>query len=488
MRGIDAAAAYLPRFRLSTDELADAWESVGASGIENRTVPAADEDALTMAAAAAERALDRAAVGPRAIESVAVATTTPPLEEGPLAARLGRMVGLHREAALAEHTQGTLAGAEALDGALRASGPALVVAADCPAGDPADADHRMGAGAAAFVVTDDAAVDFGDRAWYADEYPGVRYRERGSTSIDSLGTTSYEREAMRECLAGAIAGIDALDAAEGNVHAAAIHQPDASVPSRVTSDLPFDTAAVERGIVVDRIGDAGAAGVPLGLCRALSSAGPDDRVVGAFFGGGAAAFVFEGGLGSGAGFDDALAEDLDREGTQVTYTRYLRERGIVAGNEVAGGGAHVSVPNWRRTLDQRYRLLAGRCPDCGALAFPPEGACPGCHARVEYERVALSRTGTVTTLTTIGQGGAPPEFADQQARDGHYGAAIIELEAEDGEADGDSIDGGTVTLPAQLTDCDPGEVETDEEVRAAIRRIYTQEGVPRYGVKFTPVG
>jgi hydroxymethylglutaryl-CoA synthase len=46
---------------------------------------------------------------------------------------------------------------------------------------------------------------------------------------------------------------------------------------------------------------------------------------------------------------------------------------------------------------------------------------------------------------------------------------------------------GTVTLPAQLTDTDPEAVSVGDAVRATIRRIYSQEGVPRYGVKFTPV-
>jgi uncharacterized OB-fold protein len=122
-------------------------------------------------------------------------------------------------------------------------------------------------------------------------------------------------------------------------------------------------------------------------------------------------------------------------------------------------------------------VAEGRCPECGAYAFTPEGACTACHELVEFERVEMPRTGTVAAVTIIGQGGAPPEFVPQQDRDGAFGVAIVEL--DDGE--------GSVELPAQLTDCDPDAVEVGDEVEATIRRIYEQEGVARYGAKFVPV-
>jgi uncharacterized OB-fold protein len=164
-------------------------------------------------------------------------------------------------------------------------------------------------------------------------------------------------------------------------------------------------------------------------------------------------------------------------GESLSYARYLRKRGHVVSGEVAGGGAHVSLPTWRQSLDARYRLTAGRCSECGALTFPPEGACGRCGARGAFDRIELPREGRVAANTVIGQGGAPPEFGPQQARDGPFGVAIVEL----------THDGETVQLPAQLTDCDPDSVEIGDRVRAVVRKIYEQEGVARYGTKFVPV-
>jgi 3-hydroxy-3-methylglutaryl CoA synthase/uncharacterized OB-fold protein len=461
MRGVDAAAVYLPRYRLSGEEVEKAW---GRSEYAETVVPGADEDAFTMGIAAAERLFEETDHEREAVEHVCLGSTTPPLEEGLFAPRLGRALGLEREIETSEHTQSTLAGAEALSRVLDVSEPALVVVTDCPAGDPADG---WGAGAVALLVADDAAVSVPERAWYADEYPGLRYREHGAESVESIGVTTYERTATRECVAGAATQLDGIE----SVAHAALHQPDARMPGRIAGDLPFDGDAIERATVVNRVGDAGAATIFLGLARALAAADADDRTLaGAFGSGGAgAAFVCEGTLAV-AGLDGGDLPD----GEGVSYADALRKRGVLDEEAVAGGGARVSLPTWRESLDQRYRLRAGRCPDCGNLCFPPEGACSNCGSRNAFESYDLPRIGTVRARTVVGQGGAPPEFASQQRRDGAYGVVVVGFEDED------------VTLPAQLTDCDPERVKIGDTVRAAVRRIYEQEGIARYGVKFVP--
>ncbi|MHC3437483.1 zinc ribbon domain-containing protein [Natrialbaceae archaeon A-gly3] len=465
-RGIDAGAIYLPRFRLSTDTITEAWGLSHASGIDRTAVPSADEDAVTMAIAAAERVLEQTSVDRGTIETVAFATTSPPLEEDASSGRLVRALDLPADCETASFTGSTIAGASALSRALDSCGPSLVVTADCPVGRLADDDHRLGAGAAAFLVVDDAAVPVVSTGWHADERPGVRYRRAGSRTVENLGVTNYERAAVTETVGTAVKN---LEVDLESVSAVAFHQPDGGIPYRISRELSVDSDVVSHGTVVDRIGDAGAATVPIGLLLALGET--DGQTSAAFFGSGsAAAFLFEGSL-SVHGLDDL------EEGVDLSYAQYLRERGHVVSGEVAGGGANVSVPNWQRSLDQRYRLVAGRCSDCGALSLPPEGACQSCHARDGFDLVELERTGEVEAVTVIGQGGSPPEFTEQQQRAGSYAAAIVTL--TDGEE--------TVRLPAQITDTDPQSVDVGDTVHATVRRIYEQEGVPRYGVKFVPL-
>jgi 3-hydroxy-3-methylglutaryl CoA synthase/uncharacterized OB-fold protein len=470
-RGIVAAGVHVPRFRIEAAEMSEAWGHFDASGVERKAVAGADEDAVTMGIEASRRALAEAGLDAADVAFVGIATTTPPLAEEELAPRLVTALGLPNDAATRTATASPASSAQVIEDALAADGPALAVAADAPQGDPAGGDHALGAAGVALLIDDagDDGVEVTDVAHHSDEYPGIRFRQAGSEDVESLDITTYQRNAMRESVTAALSGLDAdLEAAE----AAAVYQPDGGIPYRVTGDVPLDGEVVHRGTVATEVGDAGAATVPLGIVAAAESIGADDTAVAAFFGGGGSttAMALSGALDSDA------AETAIAGGETVSYATYVRERGYVVEGEVAGGGAHVSLPSWKRSLDQRYRLAAGVCPECGAYAFPPEGACPDCHELVDFERVEMPPEGTVNAKTVIGQGGAPPEFVPQQDRDGAFGVIIAEL--SDGE--------GSVELPAQLTDCDPEAVEVGDAVRASVRRIYEQEGVPRYGVKFTP--
>ena len=136
-------------------------------------------------------------------------------------------------------------------------------------------------------------------------------------------------------------------------------------------------------------------------------------------------------------------------------------------------GAYISLPTWWRNLPSRYRLAVGECPECGTVNFPPEGACTGCNALVDFDVFEPAGTGEVVAKTII-QGGAPPEFAALLEKQGSIGVVVVELDEG-------------VRVPAMLTDVDPEAVDSGDRVEAVVRRIYTQEGIPRYGFKFRPV-
>lgn len=466
MTGIAQAAVYLPRYRIQSSEIADAWGQSQMKGIDRKTVAAADEDALSMAVAAGKRCLAEWAGNPETVDLVAVATTTPPQPEDALGGHVVRALGLSSNTEASVSTGDTAAAAGALTRAFDRDRTTLILASDVPRGDPADSDQRLGAGAAAFLVSDEGPVQLVARGTYADATPGVRYRGEGTEGVESVGITGYERGAVRSAVSGAV---DDCGDHWDDVSGLALHQPDGGLPYRMTGALPVDQSVIHAGMVVGSIGDVGTATVPIGIAKLLTEEG---RSGACFFGGGsAAAFVFEGTLDCVPGLDSIEA------GASVTYSQYLRMREYLGRKDVAGGGARVSLPNWQQSIPQRYRLEAGTCAACEALNFPPTGACQDCHERTTYERTELDPTGTVVARTVIGQGGAPPEFANQQRQSGEFIAAIVSL--------GDGSD--TVRIPTQVVDCDPDTVESGTSVRAAFRRIFEQEGIVRYGTKFVPV-
>ena len=468
---ITAVGGYAPERRLPADAIEEAWGSA-PSGVESTAVPAGDEDALTMGVAAAKRALSAADVDVGDVDWLGFATTTPPTAEGDLLARLASMLDVDADATTRLFTGSARAGTAAL---LDAPASGLVVVADCPRGEPDDdRGHAAGAGAAAFVVGEsygpdserrgshgdgDGSAIVTDHASHAEPAPGVRFRRSDSERVEGLGVTTYDRSAFVDPISAAAEGVDT-----GDADAVAVTAPDGKRPYRATGALGVESDAIRNCAVVHELGDLGAASAPLSLARALADGRETVLCVGVG-GGGADVLRVE----SGGDVPASLALDA---GEEVSYADALRRRGELSEEEAGTGAAYVTIPTWKRSLPQRHRLVAGRCPECGALAFPPQGACPDCRQLVDYEEARLAEEGTVEAATRIGQGGAPPEFAPQQARSGAFGVVVVRFEAADGD--------GSVSLPGQVID----EVSVDDRVRGVLRRLYTQEGVTRYGTKF----
>ncbi|WP_290814716.1 zinc ribbon domain-containing protein [Halovivax sp.] len=471
--GIAGVSAYVPRIRLEGEEIADAWGTGGPAGIERTAVPDADEDALTMAYEAAAAALEAADVAPANVGRLLLATTTPPLEEESGSARLASFVGLDADAA--QLSGSTAAGVDALLTGLDGGGePALVVASDAPRGAPdSDLERAAGAGAAAFVLTADGPGSVRDVASTIGAYPGTRFRPRGAVETRELGITSYDRTAFVETVE---AVGDALEYDSEALDAVALQAPDGKLPYRACDALGVSSERVHAGTVVHDVGDAGVASPLLGLASAAADGHVHQLLVG--YGSGAEA--------SGAVLDlDDVPVRTRLEGTEtVSYAGALRLRGEITPGEPEGGGAYVSVPTWRRSLPQRHRLVAGRCASCGGLNLPPDGACVGCHELAPYEEVTLPGTGTVEATTVIEQGGAPPEFVEQQARSGSFVSAIVALDGPDREDDGGRFPTDeAVSLPMQVLADETDAVEIGDRIETTIRRVYTQEGMPRYGRK-----
>jgi hydroxymethylglutaryl-CoA synthase len=457
-RGILAVGAYTPENRVPAEAFEDAWGRFDAPGVETKAVPDADEDALTMGVQAARRAFSASDTDGAAINRLAFATTTPPLEEEDLTARIGSYLGIPEDVTRRSYSGSTRAGVDALLEAVDAGGTALVVVADCPEGEPDDSrEHAAGAGAVAVLVGEDAPAVVRERGTHGDVRPGTRFRQHGSESVEGLDIGTYDRAAFTEPIEAAVDTLDDADA-----EAIALQAPNGKLPYRTS----LDAEAIASVETVSSLGDTAAASVPLSLAEAFEADHDRTLAVAWGSGAGATAFVVEG---------VAPVESSLEGQRELNYPAYLRRRGDIVGEKPDGGAAHVPVPTWRRSLPQRHRHEAGRCPECGAVAFPPDGACPDCLSLVEFDPVEPELEGVVDAATTIGQGGAPPEFAEQQARQGAFGVAIVRFDIPG--------DDGEVSLPMQVV----GGASVDEEVRAVPRRVYIEEGVPRYGLKAIPL-
>jgi uncharacterized OB-fold protein len=123
-------------------------------------------------------------------------------------------------------------------------------------------------------------------------------------------------------------------------------------------------------------------------------------------------------------------------------------------------------------IDERLRIIAGKCESCGQLAYPQRPVCTKCGGD-RFVDTPLSGEGTLYTFSVVAGGGAPSEFDDEQVMTGDVLCGIVELK-----------EGPRVMV--RLADADPAGLEIGMKVRAVVRRLYDQEGILRYGAKFVP--
>jgi len=123
------------------------------------------------------------------------------------------------------------------------------------------------------------------------------------------------------------------------------------------------------------------------------------------------------------------------------------------------------VPRYTREIPQRFRLEAGKCEQCGYLAFPPRLVCPECGAK-KFTMVKLKSQGKILTYTII------HVSADDFSVQTPYAIGIIETE-----------DGARLT--AQIVDCDFEELGIGKKVKLMLRRIQREghAGILQYGYK-----
>ena len=127
----------------------------------------------------------------------------------------------------------------------------------------------------------------------------------------------------------------------------------------------------------------------------------------------------------------------------------------------------ASVPRvWRERII-KYRLIGGKCEECGKSFYPLRPTCPSCGSE-KISEVKLPEEGRVVHFTVIRS--PPREFGKMP-----YIVALIEL--KDG-----------TRLIAQVVDVRPEELEEGTEVEAVFRRYRSQgpDGIIEYGVKFRP--
>lgn len=449
--GIVAVATYLPRYRLTAEEIARTHRRQ-ASAQASRRLAGFDEDALTMAVEAGRKLRDHFG----RVRSVVLCTTTPPYAGKNNASAAHAALGLAEEVP-AFDLGGSMRSAL---GILASSRPGtLLLTGDVSTARPgASAELGHGDAAAAVLLGDpaEAVAEIVDSESATEEILDQWRRPQTpwlQASEDRFTVSSYGRFLDR-VLARLFKRVDP-DTVDHVV---------VSAPSgRVVSTAARTLGRIARVSRFPGIGFAGSSDLPVQLCGLLASSEPGQTVLAVSLTDGCDALLIRGTERLAGHRPDTLRRDDD--GETPPYVDALTWRGLLDREPPRRPEPNpVSPPASARSVGWKYALHGAVCQSCGAVSSPPQQVCVRCGA-VGNDLVDLSsRTATVRTFSVdrLAFSLNPPLVA-----------AVVDF------------DGGG-RLEVEMTDCAPDAVSVGQRVRMTFRRRHSSGGIHNYAWKAMP--
>jgi hydroxymethylglutaryl-CoA synthase len=303
--GIVGYGAYIPRRRIRLGEIAKVWGADAASyerGLElhEKSVPARDEDTITMSVTAARRALVRAGINAEEIGAIYVGSESHPYAVKPSGTVVAEAIGATPEIHCADLEFACKAGSEGMfvAAALVKAGEvkyAMGIGADTSQGAPGDAlEYSAAAGAAAFIFgATDLVATLDAQASFMTDTPDFWRREYMHYPRHT-GRFTGEPAYFKHVTGAAQMLFAKTGAKPADFAHAVFHQPNGKFPMRVGGMLGFKRAQLETGWLSPWLGNTYSGASPVGLTAILDVAQPGEKIFMVSFGSGAGSdgFVF----------------------------------------------------------------------------------------------------------------------------------------------------------------------------------------------------
>jgi hydroxymethylglutaryl-CoA synthase len=306
MAGIVGFGAHIPRKRITSEEIARQWgKDPGSISrgllLQEKSVPAIDEDTITISVAAARGALARAGIDPQEIGGVYIGSESHPYAVKPSGTVLIDALGIGPHVHVADFEFACKAGSEAMFVALclvesRRVDYALAVGADTSQGAPNDAlEYSASAGGAAFIFgRENTLADVVETHSYTSDTPDF-WRREGAFYPRHGGRFTGEPAYFEHVLGASRAILEKSGLKPSDFRYAVFHMPNGKFPLAAGKQLGFEPEQLETGWIVPTMGNTYSGSSPTGLAAILDVAKPDDLVLMTSFGSGAGSdsFIFK---------------------------------------------------------------------------------------------------------------------------------------------------------------------------------------------------
>jgi hydroxymethylglutaryl-CoA synthase len=340
MIGIVNYGFYLPKYRISIDEIAQVWgknplEIKKSLLIEEKAVAGIDEDSLTMAFEASSMCLDEEKIDRSLIKVVFFGSETPVYAVNPSSTILAEFLGIEGNYLASDHQFACKAATGALISSIGliksgATDYALVCASDKATGKPHDAlEYTAASGSVAFLVgSKDLVLEIIDYNSYSSDTPdfwrrdGIRYPNHGGRFTGKPAYYTHIHKASNHLL-------KKTKLNPKDFRFAVFHMPNGKFPQEIATTLGFSKEQITDSLVVRYLGNSYTASALMGLVAVLEKAKANDLIFFASYGSGAGsdAFVFR------------VTDEIERKRKKfkefvekkeyINYSQYLKFMGMI---------------------------------------------------------------------------------------------------------------------------------------------------------------
>lgn len=303
MAGIVGYGVYIPSYRIKVEEIAKVWgddPNAISRGlvVQEKSVPAPDEDTATISVEAARYAIARSRIDPQKIGAVYVGSESHPYAVKPTATIVAEAVGAAPHMTSADLEFACKAGTAGMqicmglvDSGIIDYG--LAVGADTAQGAPGDAlEYTASAGGAAYVIgKENTIADIEGTYSFTTDTPDF-YRREGRPYPKHGGRFTGEPAYFKHVLSGAKGMFEKMGTDASDYDHAVFHQPNGKFYLKAAKKLGFNSEQSKTGLLTPVIGNTYSGATPLGLAAILDIAQPGDRILAVSYGSGAGSDAF----------------------------------------------------------------------------------------------------------------------------------------------------------------------------------------------------
>jgi hydroxymethylglutaryl-CoA synthase len=339
MAGIVGYGAYIPKYRITAEEIAEVQEANAVAikrglGLTEKSVPGKDEDAITISTHAARDALARAQINRKEIGAIYIGSESHPYAVKPSSAVVAEAIGIGNDYTAVDTEFACKAGSATIqincglvDSKMVKYG--ISIGADTSQAEPGNAlEYSAAAGGAAFIIgkNDESLAIIDKTVSFTSDTPDF-WRRSMQAYPSHAGRFTGEPAYFKHVIGATKLLLEKTKTKIEDYTYVVFHMPNGKFPRAAAKIFKVTEEQLAPGLVVEKIGNTYSGSALLGFAAVLDIAKPKDKILLTSYGSGSGsdsfAITVTEKIKEAQGKARSVQDYIDRK-EYLSYAKYLK--------------------------------------------------------------------------------------------------------------------------------------------------------------------